>query len=147
MPGRSTFLDGYLPYVLRQADQALSAPFYAVLADAGVARSEWRVMAVLHELGPLRVLDLAEAALSPQPTVTHALRRLEKRELAVRTPGVHDRRHRVVSLTPAGSELTQSLISTATTMQAQALADTDALTELAAQLRALTDTTSRGPND
>ena len=29
--GTSGFLDGYLPYLLRRADQTLSAPFYAVL--------------------------------------------------------------------------------------------------------------------
>ena len=29
------FLDGYLPYLLRKADQTLSARFYAVLAEAG----------------------------------------------------------------------------------------------------------------
>ena len=86
MPDRSTtlapdFLDRYLPYLLRKADQTLSESFYAVLAQAGVARSEWRLLSVLEDLGDLRVADLAVAALSPQPTVTHALRRLEDRGL------------------------------------------------------------------
>ena len=57
------FLDTYLPYVLRQADQTLSAPFYGVLNDYGVARSEWRVLAVLHDLGEMGVIELAAAAL------------------------------------------------------------------------------------
>ena len=52
MPSRGTpFLGRYLPYLLRQADQTLSAPFYAALNRSGVARSEWRVLVVLEELG------------------------------------------------------------------------------------------------
>ncbi|MDH4144975.1 MAG: MarR family transcriptional regulator [Acidimicrobiia bacterium] len=139
-PCGPTFLDGYLPYVLRRADQTLSAGFYATLTRLGVARSEWRVLAVLHELGELPVVDLAAAALSPQPTVTHALRRLEQRQLVARTPGRHDRRQRLVSLTAAGAELTAALIAEATRLEADALADADAgdLCELVERLRALT---------
>ena len=58
------FLDGYLPYLLRQADQTLSEPFYAVLNHYGVARSEWRVLAVLHDLGDLGVVELAAEFIS-----------------------------------------------------------------------------------
>ncbi|MEM8924006.1 MAG: MarR family transcriptional regulator [Actinomycetota bacterium] len=132
------FLDGYLPYLLRQADQTLSAPFYATLTDHGVARSEWRVLAVLHELGELPVVDLAAAALSPQPTVTHALRRLEKRGLVTRTPGELDKRRRFVSITPAGADLTATLIASAKRLEADALADSGDLSDLVAGLCALT---------
>ena len=101
--GGPAFLDGYLPYLLRRADQTLSEPFYAVLTRYGVARSEWRVLAVLHELGPLGVVDLAAAALSPQPTVTHAVRRLEERGLLSRRPGTTDKRQRIISVTDTGA--------------------------------------------
>ncbi len=132
------FLDGYLPYLLRKADQTLSARFYAVLAEAGVARSEWRVIAVLAEHGGLRVADLATAALSPQPTVTHALRRLEERGLVTRTTSPDDRRERLVALTPAGAALTAELVAEATRLEAEALAGAGDLSDLMAQLRDLT---------
>jgi len=143
MPDRSTtltpdFLDRYLPYLLRKADQTLSAPFYAVLARAGVARSEWRLLSVLEDFGDLRVADLAVAALSPQPTVTHALRRLQDRGLVVKTVDGNDRRQRVVALTSAGSTLTRALIADATQLEAKALAGADGLEELAQRLRSLT---------
>ncbi len=131
------FLDGYLPYLLRKADQTLSAPFYEVLNEAGVARSEWRVIAVLAEMGQMRVAELAVAALSPQPTVTHALRRLEDRELVSRTVG-RDRRERLVALTPAGAALTAELVAEATRLEAEALAGAGDLSDLMAQLRDLT---------
>lgn len=143
------FLDSYLPYLLRRADQTLSAPFYAVLTRYGVGRSEWRVLAVLEELGELSVVDLAAAALSPQPTVTHALRRLEERGLVQRTPGTADRRQRFISLTATGSTLTTTLIDEATALEAAALADAGDISELAEQLRALTtivETLATSPN-
>ena len=143
MPDRSTtlapdFLGRYLPYLLRKADLTLSESFYAVLARAGVARSEWRLLSVLEDLGDLRVADLAVAALSPQPTVTHALRRLEDRGMVIKTVDGEDRRQRVVALTPAGSTLTRALIADATQLEAKALAGADGLEELAQRLRGLT---------
>lgn len=137
--GNRSFLDSYLPYLLRRADQSLSAPFYAVLTRYDVARSEWRLLAVLMELGELTVLDLATASLSPQPTVTHALRRLEDRGLVTRMTDADDKRRRLVSITPSGTELAEALIAEARDLEAEALADSHSeLTALLAQLTALT---------
>lgn len=134
----ASFLNGYLPYLLRQADQTLSAPFYACLTTHGIARSEWRVLAVLAELGEMCVVDLAAAALSPQPTVTHAVRRLEKRGLITRSPGVRDKRQRLISMTRAGSALTATLIKEAQVLHAEALSGAGDLSALLTQLQQLT---------
>jgi len=140
------FLEEYLPYILRRADQTLSAGLYALLNEHGVARSEWRVLAVLEERGAMTVLDLAEAALSPQPTVTHAVRRLEERGLVSREPGATDRRQRIITITTAGSSLTRTLIAEATRLQEQAFAAAgepgdlvDRLRELIAAVESATD--------
>jgi DNA-binding MarR family transcriptional regulator len=131
------FLDDYLPYLLRRADQTLSEAFYAVLTESGVARSEWRVLAVLEELGPLSVLDLTDAALSPQPTVTHAVRRLEARGLVTRTAGATDRRRRIVAVTEEGAALTRRLIRAARRLETAALADLGGGEDLVEPLRRL----------
>ena len=131
------FLDDYLPYLLRRADQTLSEAFYAVLTESGVARSEWRVLAVLEELGPLLVLDLTDAALSPQPTVTHAVRRLEARGLVTRTAGATDRRQRIVAVTEEGAALTRRLIRAARRLETAALADLGGGEDLVEPLRRL----------
>ena len=131
------FLDDYLPYLLRRADQTLSEAFYAVLTESGVARSEWRVLAVLEELGPLSVLDLTDAALSPQPTVTHAVRRLEARGLVTRTAGSTDRRQRIVAVTEEGAALTRRLIRAARRLETAALADLGGGEDLVEPLRRL----------
>lgn len=132
------FLDDYLPYLLRQADQTLSAPFYDVLSQHEVARSEWRLLAVLEDVGELSVRDLANAALSPQPTVTHALRRLEARGLVQRTLGTEDKRQRFISITDAGSTLTRNLMDEAKALEVDALAAAGDLTALVDRLRSLT---------
>lgn len=131
------FLDAYLPYILRRADQTLSEPFYGVLSRYEVGRSEWRVLAVLEELGELTVADLTAAALSPQPTVTHAVRRLVDRGLVVRTPGTVDKRQRFISITPSGSKLAKALISEARALEEQALAEAGDLSLLVDQLQNL----------
>lgn len=136
--GAAPFIDTYLPYLLRRADQTLSAPFYAVLDRYGVARSDWRVLAVLHERDAMTVVDLAASALSPQPTVTHAVRRLEERQLVRRTHGTRDRRQRVVSITPAGSRLAAVLFEEAARLQAEALADASGVADLVHRLREVT---------
>lgn len=140
----ASFLRGYLPYLLRQADQTLSAPFYAVLTRHEVARSEWRVLAVLEELGELSVVELAATSLSPQPTVTHAVRRLEQRGLVRRVQGTEDKRRRFVSITPSGTALTRALAVEAKALEAEALADAGDLTALVDQLQALTATVAAG---
>ena len=132
------FVHSYLPYLLRKADQTLSAPFYAVLNKNGISRSEWRVLAVLNEHETLSVVDLAREALSPQPTVTHAVRRLEKRKLLARAMGTEDKRQRFISMSPAGAKLTAALIAQARGLAADALADVGDLSALIEQLEILT---------
>lgn len=132
-----SFLDSYLPYLLRRADQTLSGPFYAQLDHSGIARSEWRVLAVLHRSGAIGVVELAAAALTPQPTVTHAVRRLEERHLLQRKRGHHDKRQRIVVLTPAGAELAAALTEEAFRLQSEALAAAGDVGELVRNLSEL----------
>lgn len=136
--GAEPFVDSYLPYLLRKADQTLSAPFYAVLNQNGISRSEWRVLAVLSEHDALSVIDLAREALCPQPTVTHAVRRLEKRKLVARALGTEDKRQRFISMSPAGAKLTAALIAEARGLAADALTDVGDLSALIKQLETLT---------
>ena len=116
------FLAGYLPYVLRRTDQALSAPFYQVLTKHGVQRPEWRVLAVLREHDSLSMSDLTTAALAPQPTVSHAVARLVARGLVNRLEGTDDRRHRFVAATVAGHALAEILVAEARDTEAGLLA-------------------------
>jgi len=133
------FLAGYLPYVLRRADQVLSAPFYQVLTRHGVQRPEWRVLAVLREHESLSMSDLTAAALAPQPTVSHAVARLVERGLVERLQGTDDKRHRFVAATTAGRALAETLVAEASCTEADLLAGAgvDDISDLLAELDAL----------
>ena len=133
------FLAGYLPYVLRRADQALSAPFYQVLTRHGVQRPEWRVLAVLREYDSLSMSDLTTAALAPQPTVSHAVARLVERGLVERLQGIDDKRHRFVAATAAGRALAETLVAEARSTEAGLLAgaDIDDISDVLAALDAI----------
>ena len=117
------FLAEYLPYVLRRADQALSAPFYQALNTHGVQRPEWRVLAVLREHDSMSMSHLTTAALAPQPTVSHAVARLVERGLVERLQGTDDRRHRFVAVTASGRALAEILVREARATEAAVLAD------------------------
>ena len=70
------FVDGYLGYLLGQANHALYKDFDAHVRAAGLSSIEWRVLATLHDSEPLTVSQLANEVLSKQPTVTKLVQRM-----------------------------------------------------------------------
>jgi DNA-binding MarR family transcriptional regulator len=72
----SRFVDGYLGYLLGQANHALYKDFDARVRAAGLTGIEWRVLATLHDSEPLTVSQLAQDVLSKQPTVTKLVQRM-----------------------------------------------------------------------
>lgn len=133
------FLDRYLPYQLQRTDSLLSRRFQGSLRERDVETSEWRVLAVLYDGGPLMVNGLAERCLLPQPTTTHAVARLESAGLVTRTTSDDDGRRRIVALTPSGTERAAELIATAETDLARTLEEAGVVlsADFAAQLTAL----------
>jgi DNA-binding MarR family transcriptional regulator len=108
------FLDDYLPYLLQRADQLLSARLHERLAEQRLQTSEWRVLAVLADDGPLPVGTLTRRCLLPQPTTTHAVSRLEERQLVRRRSTADDGRRRIVELTATGKRTAKRLLTAAT---------------------------------
>ena len=70
------FVDGYLGYLLGQANHALYKNFDSHVRAAGLSSIEWRVLATLHDSAPLTVSQLANEVLSKQPTVTKLVQRM-----------------------------------------------------------------------
>lgn len=116
------FLDGYLPYLLQRADHLMSARFHATLQRSGYQVSEWRVLAVLAQHGPLALTDVADIALLPQPTASHACRRLENLGLLIRWESDTDRRRKMLQLSDDGTDLVDHLIAEARKDEAEVLA-------------------------
>jgi DNA-binding MarR family transcriptional regulator len=115
------FVDGYLGYLLGQANHALYKEFDSHVRDAGLTSIEWRVLATLHDGEPLTVSQLAHEVLSKQPTVTKLVQRMgEQGWLALRNDPA-DQRRTLVSVTPAGRRLVRPLIDKARDHEAKLL--------------------------
>lgn len=72
-------------------------------AELEVSPAQARLLALMNEVGPARVGDLAEADHCSQPTMTAQVQRLQARGWAEREPDPTDGRASLVRLTSAGS--------------------------------------------
>ena len=101
----------------------MSQRFMDDLLAGGVQMSEWRVLAVLDASGDRTITALTDDTMLPQPTVTHAVARLEERGDVERRQGTTDRRQRIVALTDQGSAKVAGLIEQARAHERSALAE------------------------
>lgn len=107
------FVDDYLPALLAQASQLISAEFHKVARQQGFSVSEWRVMASLAGSEPVSIGQLAQVTVTKQPTVTRLLDRMESRGQVERLPHESDRRITLVRITPAGTKAVEHLMELA----------------------------------
>ena len=73
-------------------------------ARCGLSLSDYDVLVVLSERGPIRVLELAAALGWEQSRVSHQLRRMRDRDLLDRHGSEQDRRGATVEITAAGRD-------------------------------------------
>jgi len=107
------FVDGYLGYLLGQANHALYKEFDAHVRAAGLSSVEWRVLATLHDGEPLTVSQLAHEILSKQPTVTKLVQRMNEQGWVTLEADPADQRRTLVAATAAGRRLAKPLVSKA----------------------------------
>jgi DNA-binding MarR family transcriptional regulator len=103
-----------------------------------------RLLAQIHELGPVRIGDLALADHTSQPTMTTQVRRLEEHGWATRSADPEDARASLITITALGSQI----LAGARRARAEALrpvidaltpADQDRLRDAVDVLRAVVD--------
>ena len=92
-----------------RAQDALLMPFQAQLKSHGLSIVEWRALKALLAEDGMRIIDLAERALSRQVTITHAIGRMERAGLVSRLVPSDDRRSRCVYLSKCGRRLARQL--------------------------------------
>ncbi|MBV0911142.1 MarR family winged helix-turn-helix transcriptional regulator [Anianabacter salinae] len=71
---------------------------------SGLSVVEWRIIWDLHEVGPLRISELAELIGIDRSLVSRALPAMEKAGLVTLTRGASDARQVIVRLTDAGED-------------------------------------------
>lgn len=107
------FVDGYLGYLLGQANHALYKDFDAHVRAAGLSSTEWRVLATLHDSEPLTISQLAREVLSKQPTVTKLVQRMAEQRWVALQADPSDQRRTLVAATPSGKRLVKPLVQQA----------------------------------
>jgi DNA-binding MarR family transcriptional regulator len=120
VPG-ARFVDGYLGYLLGQANHALYKDFDAHVRAAGLSSIEWRVLATLHDGAPLTVSQLAHEILSKQPTVTKLVQRMSEQGWVALQADPADQRRTLVAATTAGKRLARPLVEQARAHEAAML--------------------------
>jgi len=119
--GGSRFVDGYLGYLLGQANHALYKDFHAHVRAAGLSSIEWRVLATLHDSEPLTIGQLANEVLSKQPTVTKLVQRMAEQGWVALHADAGDQRCTLVAATAAGKRLVKPLVEEAKQHEARML--------------------------
>jgi DNA-binding MarR family transcriptional regulator len=115
------FVDAYLPALLAQAHELIASQFHLVVAQHGIAPSEWRVLATLASGEPTSIGRLARIVVMKQPTVTKLLDRMEATGHVQRVPHPGDRRITLVTITPRARALTDQLVPLARAHEARVL--------------------------
>ena len=116
------FVEGYLGYLLGQANHAVYKDFDAQVRSAGLSSIEWRVLATLHDSPALTVSDLAQQVLSKQPTVTKLVQRMVASGWLELESDSADQRRTMVRATRAGIACARPLVLRARKHEAALLA-------------------------
>ena len=138
------FVDGYLGYLLGQANHALYKDFDSHVRAAGLSMIEWRVLATLHDSPPLTVSQLAQEVLCKQPTVTKLVQRMADQDWLELLADAMDQRRTLVTVSPAGRKLVRPLLEKARVQESQLLRNL-AAPEQAALKKLLAKLAGRAP--
>lgn len=115
-----TALDAYIK-LMRAAD-SVTAAVQPMLAEAGLTLGQFGVLEALHHLGPLSQQDLAVKLLRSSGNTSVVLANLERAGLVQRRRRHDDRRVQIVSLTPRGQQLIESVFPRHATALTQRMA-------------------------
>ncbi len=133
-------LDGYLPYRLSVASNAVSRLIARAYEDRfGLTIPQWRLIAVLAEDGPLTQQAIGARTVMDKVTVSRATQGLVKRRLVQRAPHDADGRSHHLALSRAGERLYSEVAPVALEYEARLLQQFDpaAVEELKRILRHL----------
>ncbi len=115
-------LDGYLPYRLSVASNAVSRLIARAYEDRfGLTIPQWRLIAVLAEDGPLTQQAIGSRTVMDKVTVSRATQGLVKRSLVQRAPHDVDGRSHRLALSKAGARLYEEVAPVALEYEARLL--------------------------
>jgi DNA-binding MarR family transcriptional regulator len=103
-------LNTYVPFLINRDATRVAADFGAGLKPHGINITVWRLLASLNQHSSQRIGELSDFTGIEMWTVSRVVSRLEQDGLVERHRGDEDARGVIVSLTPAGHTLVETLI-------------------------------------
>ncbi|MEQ1497767.1 MAG: MarR family winged helix-turn-helix transcriptional regulator [Novosphingobium sp.] len=123
MSDPQTRLSDFLPYLLSITSNAVSDRISVEYhARFGLKIAEWRVMAVLGDLGGQTQRALVGATRMDKVAVNRACKVLEQRQLIARSPNDRDGRSHHLELTSTGRSVFDEIMPIALAMEARLFA-------------------------
>ena len=102
-------LEQYLPYLINRVGNTLVQLFSRDLAPFDLSVSMWRVIAVLGELGSLRLIDLSGMTSIDASTLSRLIETMQRRRLVQRSCSARNKREIVIAITAKSEELLRVL--------------------------------------
>ncbi|MCX7560262.1 MarR family winged helix-turn-helix transcriptional regulator [Sulfitobacter sp. F26204] len=119
-------LESFLPYLLNQAAEAVSADFKQSYRDRyGMLRTEWRVLFHLGVYGQMTAKGICEKATIHKTKISRAVTALEKKRYITKKVASHDRRIEHLNLTDLGEEVFFNLRKSAEEYETKVTEDLD----------------------
>lgn len=116
----------FLPYQLSITSNAVSNRIAEVYrSEFGLKVTEWRVMAVLGDSGPLTQRRLTDLTVMDKVAVNRACKVLEDRDLISREPNADDGRSHLLALTDAGWKVHDRIVPMARAMESRLMEPLD----------------------
>jgi DNA-binding MarR family transcriptional regulator len=116
-------LSEFLPYQLSITSNAVSSLIAErYRARFGLKIAEWRIMAVLGDIGSATQRDLTDATLMDKVAVNRACKVLEGRQLIQRQPNNRDGRSHLLELTREGHSIHAEIMPVARRIEAEIFA-------------------------
>jgi len=136
-----------LPMSLLRAREAVMRHFRPALRRNGMTEQQWRVLRALMTRPGMEVAELAESTFLLGPSLSRILRDLEALGLIARRLDEADQRRSIISLTPEGEALIETVSPESEAIYAEITRRFGAhrLNELQAMLRELESLLAEGP--
>lgn len=128
-----------LPMLLLRGREAVMRHFRPLLRAHGLSEQQWRILRALTAVDAIEVTELAHSAFLLGPSLSRMLRDLEARKLVARKLAKDDQRRSMVSITPKGLKLIETVAPFSEAIYAEITRRTGGarLAELQELLRAL----------
>lgn len=131
---------GCLNFLMRRSSRIIGRHFDAMLKPTGLRSTQFNVLAVLAQTGPMSLTDLAGLLSMERSALARNLKPLQRQGLIIVSAGV-DKRMRIAQLTKLGKENLQKALPFWSAAQARLLEDlgTDDITLLRTLLGRITN--------